>query len=677
MNSLSGVWRMAGSQPAESSYVPHDAIAFLVSLIAHLAAIVVFGLIPIHAPSRAQLILQAVRHETEPEFELPHQWVSSEFPDEAIGSNGVDGADALRAMAPDVSDLSDLESPLELLESKVGSIQLSRAIEWTTGPKFNANLAIKGAAGEGLQGAEGAIDRLTEEILASLEERKTLVIWLLDQSPSLSRQHRLIHDRLDRIYEELGVLEASGNSAFAARADKPLLTRVYWFGEHVRAALKDPTDNIETIKKAVSNIPVDPSGIERVFSAVYLAARDASRFRDIDPETGEPERNVMIIVFTDEAGEDQDGLESTVKVCRKDGVSVSVVGAPAPFGRKETFFKYTDPDGAFDQSVRWFVVDQGPESLYPERLRIAFPDPPEEEVPIDSGFGPYALTRLCVETGGTFYSVHPNRRSGRSVSRGETDAYAAHIEHFFDSDAMRRYRPDYVPQEEYERRVKANAMRSALVAASQLSWIRAAERPVLRFVPNDAAQFAALLSEAQKTAALLEPSLQQLHEILRKGESARDQEASPRWQAGYDLAMGRLLAVKVRTEAYNAMLARARRGMSFSNPRDNTWVMEPAESLADAGGGPLDAQAERARFYLRRVIDQHPDTPWAHLANQELESPFGWKWVESFTDRSPRPAPPAGPPSPSNPPPNSASPPGPNRPVEPAKPARAVEFKKL
>ena len=41
-------------------------------------------------------------------------------------------------------------------------------------------------------------------------------------------------------------------------------------------------------------------------------------------------------------------------------------------------------------------------------------------------------------------------------------------------------------------------------------------------------------------------------------------------------------------------------------------------------------------MYLQRVVDEHPDTPWAHLAKLELDTPIGWKWVESYTE-PPRP----------------------------------------
>jgi len=660
---------VSGGSPVR---IAQRSMPFLVSLVVHLILILIMGLVRVpQSPSQKSLVLDA-NLPLEEELEIPEQFFSAEILLEQVGANSLAGSEMMLSLAPEVSNVSIVANPLEFLESPRGTIQIERTQEITSGRYLNLNLAVKGAAGEGVTGAEGAIDRLTQEILNSLNERKTLVVWLLDQSPSLAKQHREIKDRLRRVYDELGVIEAAHNPAFAKYNEAPLLTSVYWFGEQVTRVLKKPTDNLEMILKAVENIPMDETGIERVFSAVYLAARDAAEYRRPNPHTGEPERNVMLIVFTDEAGEDQDGLETTVQFCRRHGIVVYVVGAPAPFGRKEAYLKFVDPDPQYDQSVRWGVVDQGPESFLPERLKIIFGSSVEEEQPIDSGFGPYGLTRLCYETGGIYFSVHPNRRTDRAVSRRETEVYAAHFRRFFDPDIMRHYRPDYVDPQEYERRVKANQARVALVTAAQLSWIQPMQSPKVTFIKRDEATFVAELSQAQQQAAILEPKLNQLYEVLKAGEQDRAQEASPRWQAGYDLAMGSVLAQRVRTEAYNVMLAKAKRGMAFTDPKNNTWQLVPSADLSQAGS-QLEMLAKKAKFYLERVVQDHPGTPWAFLAEQELNTPFGWQWRESFTDLSPPPARRPATNNNNNPParPQNEQP----RRIDPPKPVR--EFKKL
>lgn len=159
------------------------------------------------------------------------------------------------------------------------------------------------------------------------------------------------------------------------------------------------------------------------------------------------------------------------------------------------------------------------------------------------------------------------------------------------------------------------------------------ESPTLRFVKTSEPALVIALTEAQKDAAKIEPKIESLYQVLKLGEADREKENSLRWQAGYDLAMGRLLAVKVRTESYNAMLAQAKRGLKFKEEKNNTWVLEPADEISV--GSQLEKMAARAKMYLDRVVTEHPGTPWAMLAQRELKDKLGWKWKEEFTDLSP------------------------------------------
>jgi hypothetical protein len=97
--------------------------------------------------------------------------------------------------------------------------------------------------------------------------------------------------------------------------------------------------------------------------------------------------------------------------------------------------------------------------------------------------------------------------------------------------------------------------------------------------------------------------------------------------------MGRVLAVKVRTEAYNAMLAQAKTGLKFKNEKNNTWILEPADSITV--GSQLEKMAQKSKMYLERVVNDHPGTPWALLAKKELANPVGWQWKEEYTNLNP------------------------------------------
>jgi hypothetical protein len=66
----------------------------------------------------------------------------------------------------------------------------------------------------------------------------------------------------------------------------------------------------------------------------------------------------------------------------------------------------------------------------------------------------------------------------------------------------------------------------------------------------------------------------------------------------------------------------------FSRPESNAWRLVPdtevhySDSAAAAG--------QQAVVLLKRVLEEHPNTPWALLAKRELENPLGFKWVETY-----------------------------------------------
>ena len=64
----------------------------------------------------------------------------------------------------------------------------------------------------------------------------------------------------------------------------------------------------------------------------------------------------------------------------------------------------------------------------------------------------------------------------------------------------------------------------------------------------------------------------------------------------------------------------------FERETSNEWLLRPAEE-SDAGG-EVKRLTQRSRELLDGVIEQHPGTPWALLARQELDTPLGWRWRE-------------------------------------------------
>jgi hypothetical protein len=602
----------------------HDLTAFGVSFVVHLTAILILLSIFPFAPLRDTLILSVLAPTDLDDDLVAQEFQFSPEAQQTIGALGDTGLDAARPTAPVAAAQSQISYELEPTAA-VGEISVQEFDRTVLeGPNIPENVIVKGAGSVGTTGAMGAVDRITHEILLSLDQRPTLVVWLFDQSGSLKPQRESIAKRFDRVYDELGIIEQSGSEAFQ-HEEKPLLTAIAQFGATVDLLTPKATDDLADIKAAVRAVSDDTGGKENVFQSVGFLAE---KFRH--QRLAKPRRNVMIVVFTDEAGDDVDALDEAVDVCRKYEMPVYVIGVPAPFGRQTAYVKWVDPDPEFDQSPQKAPVHQGPESLLPERLLLLFGGRAENEEQMDSGFGPYGLCRLAYETGGLYFTVHPNRKTGGRVEMWETAAMSSHLVSFFDERVMRNYRPDYLPTRDYYQMVKSNAAYTSLVEASQLSATTPMEGIRRRFPRIDDAQFARELSEAQKAAAKLEPKTNALVAILRQGERDRDKVAAPRWQAGFDLAIGRALAVNVRTEGYNAILAQAKQGLKFENPQSDTWVLRPSDSITISSA--LAKDADDAKKYLQRVVAEHQGTPWALDAAQELKQPLGWKWDEEFTD---------------------------------------------
>jgi hypothetical protein len=593
-----------------------DTSAWAISLLIHVVVLLSLALVALQEPPRpaAAVTIIQPRQVVEEEIVLtPEEMVVADASQDASGAQSEAGAEVAQALAPMLAEES--VAPVEVDTDITTEVTVDPLEAVATAAASDGNFVVKGAVGAGATGAAGAVDRLTAEIAAAVSQHPTVVCWVFDQSVSLAGQRKEIAARLERVFDELGA-----NRSGARRPD--LKNMVVAYGQKVTLVSK-ATDDWTAVAKAIESIPVDDSGIEMTFTAIRKAAEEARVFR-----TSAPKRNVMIIVFTDEVGNDQDQADITAKYCSKLGMQVCVVGVPAPFGMKDVRIKFVEFDPKYDQEQQWAVVEQGPETLYPEVVRVHSGRLADEA--IDSGFGPFSLSKLCAETGGVYFSVHANRSATGRVTNEQTAAMASQLRYFFDPEVMRDYQPDYVAAATIDKKLAENRAKRALVEAARSTEITPMESPEMVFPRKDDGSLAQLLGEAQKAAARLQPRIDELERVLRAGQADRDKITEKRWQAGYDLSLGRVLAVKVRTDAYNSMLAQAKAGMKFNNPQSDTWVLEESDDLSKAGS-QTEKIAQQATSLLQRVVREHPGTPWALLAAEELKRPLGYTWKERHT----------------------------------------------
>ena len=456
-----------------------------------------------------------------------------------------------------------------------------------------ASVATQGAT-EHPGGVEGAVDSLTWEIASSLREKKTLVVWLFDVSPSLAARRAMIADRVENVYNQLTSLNPS--------SDKVLKSAVVTFGEKTNVITKEPVDDVGELVKAVRSIKSESSGLENTFAAVNFVAKHYQNY------STQMHRDIMIIIVTDEAGSDPVNLEQAIVNTKRYRMRCYCVGNAAPFGKETTEAPFTLENG---ETVIG-VMHRGPETFYPERVRLAYWGANGYDLEeMSSGFGPYGLTRLCAETNGIYYITEESR--GRIK---------------LDHQVMRNYAPDYRPIRMLDADISQNKAKMALLEVCRLLKLENVPLPRLEFPAENDTVLRVAISEAQKPLADFEYKLEALLRVLEPGEKDRAKIKDARSRAGYDLAMGRVLALRTRAFGYNAMLAEMKASpKKFEKQGNNQWQLRDSKEITS--GATTKKLATRALEYLRRVVDEHPGTPWQYMAEREMSTQLGWEWKEA------------------------------------------------
>ena len=488
-------------------------------------------------------------------------------------------------------------------------------------PKPSLDLEIEPPSQQMLRPATAIhpeVNQLLEMFTQSKDDTPTLVVWIVDRTKSAANMVDAVKMQAQYFYDDL-VVEATENTT--ANLDEQvveqtqLLTSVYSFGESTQRHLEASGD-FKAVTEAFTQIAIDSSGVENAFTAVRQATDDVL---DLRRQQG---YEVFLVVVTDEAGDDQGQAELLRSDLAKYAIPVYVVGVHAPFGKRAILPDHVE--AGVDGTTGQIFINQGPETRDTEQLLIEYPAAAMVAETVDSGFGPFAWEYICRVSGGSFLALRAPGYTSSMLNRPGSRPVA--LIGSYNRSALQKYAPDYISQAEYETKIQENKALAALIQVSKLETIQVLNNPKRDFTKRDEASFSRELSQAQLAAAQLEPALLHAYEILRLGESDRGKLANLRWQAGYDLAMGRLLAARSRVEGYNAMLALMKRGKKFENESSTTWVIVP--STDTEVGSVIKKIGDRAVQYLERVKTDHPGTPWARMAEMELQVPVGWQWQE-------------------------------------------------
>ena len=442
-----------------------------------------------------------------------------------------------------------LVSPPKKVEAREELDVIARAYEATRGKSLTIGKA-----------EDVAVKKLGVAIKASVELSPTLVVWIVDRTPSAQKIVTQTTAAVKEYYESPDVAQWSLDET------NPLLTAVVAYDESAEFLLDLPTSDWRKVKDAWGSIQPSASGRENTFAAIQQALDKYLTFRT------EQRREVLIIVVTDEAGDDPQLVDALVETTRKNALPIYCIGSPAPWGQ-------VYPHAANPKAIDATKSDDsapvyGPESLFSERVDVQgwsanygynYGERSNFDL-IDSGFGPFALERLCRASRGQFFAIRPDAAGSAYSYYGTTYKYWPTGEELrFDESAISRYAPDYVSEADYRKLLAENKARQVLHEAAKLPKLVVEDYPSLSFPKGTEAQNARNITTAQQFAAKYTPGVDRLYNVLAPGEADRDKLTSLRWQAEFDLAMGRASALKARLDGYNSMLAALKRGKNFQN----------------------------------------------------------------------------------------------------------------
>lgn len=458
-----------------------------------------------------------------------------------------------------------------------------------------------------------AMDRITQEIMWMLDKRDVMVIWCFDQSKSMEDDRQEIRERVERVYQELGLSDKANG--------KHLLTAVTSFGNGFLNHTPKPTSNPDRIRQAIDSVPNDPSGKEMLCQAVGNAVR---LHRDY---ARGGRYQLVLIVVTDESGDPESNnryLELAISEAKAANCKTYVLGREAVFGYPYAYMSWRHPQ---TNRVHWLQIDRGPETAFVEQLQTnGFR---RRQDAFSSGFGPYEQTRLARETSGVFFML-PSVES--RLVRGNVDKRRYELE------ALRAYLPDMRSRLEQNEERKNDPLKSLIwQVIYDLNPYNAQVAKIIEVRMSFSLNPAQFVRQARTEQAKAKVYLQYLHRAeiaMQEAAELREKETSPRWQANYDLIYAQIIAYQARIYEYGAYLEGFIRKPKLvpltkgPNTKLVHWDITTRKQLvAESVSQPY---IDKATMMFQQVIKNNPGTPWAARAQAELARGFGIDLIPDY-----------------------------------------------
>jgi hypothetical protein len=456
-----------------------------------------------------------------------------------------------------------------------------------------------------------ALDQLAREILRHLKDHKLTVVWLFDESVSQQDDQKAILQKFDRVSSELKV-----NVDHSKKAAGALNHAVVGFGENIDYVVDKPREDIDQIAQAIKRLRIDSTGIENTMHAIVNVVDHYSSLIRKD-------RQVVIVLVTDESGDDGADVEEARLALKKHKIPLYVLGRQSLFGYPFAHHRYVDP---VTKDVYYPLIRRGPETADVELYQWDGLHERWDERP--SGFAPYELARLTKDSGGIYF-ILPSEEFMRLKQR--EDAYSI--------TQLKEYLPEYDNRMIYAEKRNSSQLRQTMHAIV-LEGRNFIQR---RDFPTDIQELTKAAFEEGSKATVKLNALIQIQATLESLAKAREREPEKRWQAHYDLMLAQTVAFQVKAYEYRALMA------SIVNAPPIPKGQPIGDSIitwrVDHSTRPLAPKSETAKKYaeaerlLKTVIARHPKTPWGDLAQDLINTGFSvqlneWRHNPKYYERS-------------------------------------------
>ena len=181
-----------------------------------------------------------------------------------------------------------------------------------------------------------------------MRQQKVTVVWLFDESGSLTDDRKEIRENYLRVLDELKV--ASTKDEELRKGSEQLLTVVASYGQGIHEHTPRPTADLEMIKAAIDKVPVDESGQENMCQSI------AAIINKYKQTAIRGKRKLAVIVVSDESGDDGDFVENAISESRAAKAPLYFLGRESMFGypvRASALDRRTDKRRILDSHPPW------------------------------------------------------------------------------------------------------------------------------------------------------------------------------------------------------------------------------------------------------------------------------------------------------------------------------------